>query len=115
METVEENIDYKMIGQRIKKGRKKAKMSKEKLAKKINVTPAYISKIEKDSAQITLKMLSQISMALNIKIEHLISVPTKETNSCLTQDFQELLSKCSLEKQKLIYNISKIVLDIKFV
>ena len=45
MKIIEANIDYKLIGERIKEARRKAGLSQEKLAEMIDVTTVYVSKI----------------------------------------------------------------------
>ena len=104
MKIIEANIDYKLIGERIKEARRKAGLSQEKLAEMIDVTTVYVSKIER-GGQINLKRLSQMSIALNVPMEN---------ENYLNKEFQELLDKCSKDKQRLIYNIAKIVSGIKF-
>ena len=41
------NIDYKLIGQRITKHRKKLHITQEKLAEQLDVSTAFVSKIER--------------------------------------------------------------------
>lgn len=114
MEIIEANIDYKLIGERIKEARKKAGISQERLAEIIDVANAYISRIERGSSQINLKRLSQISIALSIPIDKLINGTTVESKIYLNKEFQEVLEKCTKDQQKLIYNIAKIVAGIHF-
>ena len=115
MKIIEANVDYQLIGQRIKEARKKAGWSQEKLAETIDVATVYISRVERGGTTINLKRLAQISMALSIPIEKLVTGITVESRSYLNREFQELLMQCSPEKQQLIYNIAKIVAGIKFV
>ena len=115
MEIIEANIDFKIIGKRIKEARKNAGLSQEKLAEKIDVGTVYISRVEKGGTQVNLRRLSQISIALNVPIEKLIIGTTQECNNYLDKEFKEILSTCTIDKQKLIYNIAKIVSGIKFV
>lgn len=114
MKIIEANIDYKLIGDRIKEARKNAGLSQENLAEMIDVTTVYISKVER-GGQINLKRLSQISIALSVPIEKLINGTTMENENYLSKEFQELLSQCTKDKQRLIYNIAKIVSGVKFV
>ena len=114
MKIIEANIDYKLIGERIKEARKNAGLSQEKLAEMIDVTTVYISRVER-GGQINLKRLSQISIALSVPIERLLNGTTMESKNYLNKEFQELLSQCTKDKQRLIYNIAKIVSGINFV
>ena len=115
METIEANVDYKLIGQRIKEARKEAGWSQEMLAEKIDVAVAYISRVERGGTSINLKRLAQISIALATPMEKLVTGINVESRNYLHKEFEELLMKCSPEKQQLIYNIAKIVSGIKFV
>lgn len=113
MKIIEANIDYKLIGERIKEARKKAGLSQEKLAEMIDVTTVYISRIER-GGQINLKRLSQISIALSVSIVQLLNGTTMESENYLNKEFEQLLSQCTKDKQRLIYNIAKIVSGVKF-
>ena len=107
-------IDYSIIGQRINKARKAKSLTQEQLAEKIDVSIAFLSRIERGNSQINLKRLSQMSIALNVPIEKILNGTTMENENYLNKEFQELLDKCSKDKQRLIYNIAKIVSGIKF-
>lgn len=115
MRTVEANIDLKLIGQRIKEARAKKGWSQEKLAEKMDVATAYLSKVERGGSTINLKRLAQISIALDVPIEELITGVIKEDDRYLEKDFYEILQKCSKDKQRLIYNIARIVASANFV
>lgn len=107
-------IDYKIIGQRIKDARKNKGFFQEQLAEMLDVTVPYISRIERGK-QINLKRLAQISKVLDVSIEYLISGVATQSKNYLDKDLYEVLLQCTPEKQKLIYNIAKIVSGVKFV
>lgn len=108
-------IDYELIGKRIRDARRKKGWSQEELSEEIDVAVAYLSRIETGTAQINLKRLIQISQALDEPIEKIISgtIPTQE--NYLDKDLYDILIKCTPAKQKLIYNIAKIVSGSNFV
>ncbi len=115
MEIIDANIDLKLIGQRIKKARAKKGWSQEKLAETIDIATAYLSRVERGGTTINLKRLGQISIALNVPMEELITGVVKEDYRYLNKEFDELLKQCSKDKQRLIYNIARIVAGVKFV
>ena len=112
---IEPNIDYKLIGKRIREARKRVGISQEKLGELIDVATAYVSRVERGSSHVNLKKLSQISVALNTPIEELVSDTTTKSKNYLSKEFQEVLSKCSPDQQSLIYNIARIVSEIEFI
>lgn len=108
-------IDYKLIGQRIKETRRKKGLSQEKLAEELDVTVVYISRIERGCSEINLKRLAQISTLLNVPIEYLIGGVVTKAENYLDKELYEVLIQCTPSKQKLIYNLAKIVAGAKFV
>ncbi len=108
-------IDYKLIGERIKKARLKKNWSQDKLSEEIDVTIAYISRVERGSSKVNLKRLSQICEALNIEMEELICGTTTSSKKYLDKDLYEIIINCTPEKQRLIYKIAKIVEKAEFV
>lgn len=115
MEIIDANIDFKLIGQRIREARAKKGWSQEKLAETIDVATAYLSRVERGGTTINLKRLGQISVALDIPMEELITGVIKEDYRYLNREFEKILKKCSKDKQRLIYNIARIVAGVKFV
>ena len=104
------NIDYNLIGERIKEARKNKGYTQEKLAEEIDVAVAYVSRLEK-GFPINLKRIAQISQVLDISIEYLLSGTVPKSDNYLNKDFEEILETCSPEKLKLIYNIARTIVD----
>ena len=107
-------IDYKVIGQRIKEERKKKGWSQELLSEKIDVSIAYINRVEKGS-QINLKRLAQLSRVLEVDISYFITGSLVYDKHYLDKDLYEILIKCTPIKQRLIYNIAQIVCESDFI
>ena len=55
------NIDFSLIGQRIKQKRKAIKITQEKLAEELSVTVGYVSQIEGGRVKVNLEMLGKIA------------------------------------------------------
>ena len=65
-------LDYYIIGERLKKARTDKNLTQEKLAEKLDVSIAFLSRIERGSSHISLKRLSQICDIFNLcKIQKL--------------------------------------------
>lgn len=108
-------IDYKIIGQRIREERRKKGWSQEKLSEEIDVTTVYISRVERGHGQVNLKRLAQISKALGTTMEYLIGGTSVNAPNYLDKELYETLITCTPAKQRLIYNIAQIVSHAKFV
>lgn len=106
---MEKDIDYSLIGERIREARKKKGWSQEKLSEEIDIATAFLSRVETGHSQINLKRLAQISRALDVPMESLITGVDTSSERYLDKELYEILINCTPEQQKLIYSIAKIV------
>lgn len=104
-------IDYSLIGERLKKARLSKKLTQENLAEKMDVSVAFLSRVERGSSHINLNRLTEICSILGVSIGYILSGVTSDSKNYLDDDFKNILSKCSAEKQKLIYNIAKTIAE----
>jgi len=63
----------KILGETIRKFRKHARMSQEKLAEKAELHPVYVGKIERGEKWISLHALIRIADALGIGVSDLVA------------------------------------------
>ncbi len=102
-------IDYSVIGERLKLARKEKHLTQEQLAEKIDVSIAFLSRIERGSSQINLKRLSQICEILDVTEGDILNGVSNKSTKYLDFEFANLLKSCSSEKQKLIYDVAKVI------
>lgn len=107
------DIDFKLIGERIKKERIKNGYGQNKLAKELNVSDTYINKIE-NGCEISLKNLAKISQVLEIEIEELIVGTVFNNSNYLEKDLHQILLKCTPLERNFIYNVARIVAESHF-
>ena len=104
-------IDYSVIGSRIKQARLAKNMTQEDLADKIDISVAFLSRVERGNSHINLKRLQQLCSILDVSEGYLLSGTSEDSKNYLNKDFQELLEKCNPEQLKLIYNLAKTVVE----
>ena len=104
-------IDYSIVGERLKKARHDQKLTQEKLAEKLDVSVAYISRVESGSSHVNLKRLNQLCTLLDVSESYILTGAAENSKSYLDGEFKELLEKCTPEQQKLIYNIAKTIIN----
>ncbi len=102
-------LDYNIIGERLKRARIDNGLTQEKLAEKLDVSIAFLSRIERGSSHISLKRLSQICDILGITEGSILNGSSNNSNSYLSLEFDNLLKNTTPEKQKLIYKIAKVI------
>lgn len=101
--------DYNIIGKRIKAKRTAAHLTQEQLAEYLNISVAFLSRVERGSTAINLKRLTQIADILGISPAELLTGSNTNSKEYLKLEFSEVLDKCNSKQQKLIYQISEIV------
>ena len=102
-------LDYNIIAERLKKARTENNLTQEKLAEKLNVSIAFLSRIERGSSHISLKRLSQICDILGISEGSILNGSSNNSNTYLSSEFDDILKSTTPEKQKLIYKIAKVI------
>lgn len=104
-------IDYSIMGERLKKARLSKKLTQEDLAEEMDVSVAFLSRIERGKSPINLKRLNQLCSLLDISEGYILSGTSSNSETYLVEDFKSILDSCSSKKQKLIYDIAKVIAD----
>ena len=104
-------IDYSVIGQRIKQARLAKNLTQEDLAEKIDISVAFLSRVERGNSHINLKRLNQLCRLLDISEGYVLNGSSSNAENYLDKEFAELLKSCSPEKQRLIYDVAKVIAD----
>ena len=103
------NIDYKLIGTRIKRARKVIGMTQEIMAEKLGVSIGYISQVERGVTKISLDLLAAISSILNCDIAGLISESAINSSEYLESEIVSELRNLDQKKRKFVLNIIKMI------
>jgi len=93
------DLNYVEIGKRIKIRRKEQNLTQEKLSEIIDVSPSYISEIERGSSIASLATITKIAETLNLNLDYLIFGITQNN---LNNTFSEIL-KTIPEKNRELY------------
>ncbi len=104
-------LDYTIIGQRLKKARMDKKMTQENLAEKLDVSIAFLSRIERGNSHINLKRLSQVCEILGVSEGYILNGTSSNSTNYLSSEFNDILNTVSPKKQKLIYKLAQVVKD----
>lgn len=104
-------LDYNVIGKRIKEARRAKNLTQEALSEQLDLSVAFLSRVERGSSHINLKRLNQICDILDVSEGYILNGADSTKDNYLNKEFAELLKKCPPEKQKMIYEIAKTVLE----
>ncbi len=72
------NLQLDVIGEMIKKARKEKKLTQEELGKLVNVQKAQISRLEKNTNNISLETIIKVFKAMNVKIKLKMEIDDNE-------------------------------------
>ncbi len=104
-------INYSIIGTRLKQARISKKMTQEKLAEALDVSVAYISRVECGSTTVNLKRLTEICSLLGVSEGDILDGASSCSTSYLSSAFSDLLQSCPPDKIDLIYKVAKVIAD----
>jgi len=102
------NIDYKLIGERIKRIRKSQNMTQETLAERLNVSIGYVSQVERGITKISLDLLGAISSILGCDVACFISESAVNSNEYMESEIIREIRKLDNKKRKFILELIKI-------
>lgn len=66
------NIDYYLVGQKIKNKRKQCGLTQEQLAEKCDISVSYIAHIERGTKSLSLETAVKVSNVLDVSLDYLI-------------------------------------------
>lgn len=95
-------LNYVEIGKRIKIKRKELKLTQEKLSEIIDVSPSYVSEIERGTSISSLATITKIAQTLNVSLDYLI-YGINQNNSATT--FFEILKTIPKKNHELYINL----------
>ena len=104
-------LDYKLIGERLRKARNQKGYTQEKLAEMMNVSVAYLSRIETGATHINLKRLNELSNILGVSEALILNGASENSETYLNEEISSILRDCSPEQKELIYHIANIIIE----
>lgn len=102
------NIDYKLIGERIKRVRKSRGITQEAMAERLNVSIGYVSQVERGVTKISLDLLGAISSILDSDIADFISESAVNSNEYMETELISEIRKLDKRKKKFILNLIRL-------
>ena len=99
------DINFKLIGKRIKEVRKQRSLTQADLAELTGMSNSYISYIETAKKQASLESLVQISNALGVTVDELLCGNQLYSPTDYQTDIDLLMDDCSLLERRFIYEL----------
>lgn len=105
--------NYKIIGNRIQQKRKAHNITQEQMAEHLNVTPGYISQIERGVTKINLDTLSSICDVLKCDMTDFIYNSNPEANASYEDDIFSYYEQLTPTERRMLHCLLKTYIDNK--
>ena len=102
-------LDYKIIGNRIKAFRKAKKWTQEYLAELSGVDPSYISHIERAATKASLATIVSIVNCLGVTLDEVVYTNLVKSSHVSNKLIDELLEDCTADELNAIAEVVKTV------
>ena len=99
---MQQEIDYKKLGLRIKEIRQTRGFTQENLAEMVSCNVSHISNIENNYTKASLNVLVAIANALDVTIDYLLSNQYRDSSTALDNEILKALRNCNNEKKERI-------------
>jgi transcriptional regulator with XRE-family HTH domain len=98
---------YKDIGQKVKSLRERRGLTQERLAELAELSPTYISHIERGSKNVSLNALMRLADALEVPVERLLCDSCPTDRNAFLPEVQALLADCSPHERCILLEIAE--------
>lgn len=102
-------LDFRLIGQRIKEIRMEKRLTQEYLAKMTDVNVSHISNIETNKVKISLTLLVGICNALDVTIDYLLENEYHNATTVTEKELINTVKNMEKEKQEILLRIAKVL------
>lgn len=101
------DIDYSSVGARIKYIRTQKGLSQEELAEFADVSPVYISNIERGEKSASLKTIIAVANAMNTSTDSILLDSLSHTDDGQERALFDVVCDCTKEEHDIIINFTK--------
>lgn len=105
-------MDYKDIGVRIRKARKTAGLSQEKLAEEVGVGTTHISHIETGKVLPSMSVFISLLNVLQISADEVVAGNVERSEVQLMKEVQEIMEDCTPEQRRKLIQVMRSVKEI---
>lgn len=106
-------LDYRLLGERIKRQRRLKGTTQENFAEYLNVSVGYISQIERGISKVSLERLIEISGYLDCSVDYLLEGTSPGDDKYLVNELDGLFNQLSAFEKKALAHLLKEYLTLK--
>ena len=103
-------VDYKLIGTRIKEQRRLREYTQEDLAEKLEVSVGYISQVERGITRISLDLLAEVSTVLECDMAVLVTGSAMNRESYMRDEIGTLYDQLNHREKQLTLGFMELLI-----
>ncbi len=103
-------MDYKTLGERIRRERLAHKITQEVLAEKANISVSFLGQVERGERKPSLKTVVSIANSLGVTVDYLLSDSYKIAPKSLVDELNFLVREGSEKEIKTVIEVTKTIL-----
>lgn len=104
-----DNLDFALIGKRIKEVRTDRQLTQEYLAKVTDVNVSHISNIETNKVKVSLTLLVSICNAMNVTIDYILGNEYNAPTTAFETELLNTVDKLDSSKKEQLLRIAKVL------
>lgn len=106
---MDNNVDYKKLGERIRAERHHLRLTQAQLAEAIDISDTYMGAIERGERGLSLDTLVMLAKRLGVTVDYLLSDSVSVTDSNIMEQFKQLMDSHPLERKQMAINVLRAV------
>lgn len=104
-------MDYKRLGQRIRKERLKLGLTQANLSEDVDISEAYMGQIERGERNLALDTLIRLANRLSVSVDYLLKDSIDDSNDNIINQLRQLIENRSMEHKQLVLDVIKTILS----
>lgn len=102
-------MDYKRLGERIRKERRRLNLTQAQLAEDIDISDTYMGAIERGERSLTLDTLVRLVNRLGVTVDYMLSDSVADNDSNIMEQFKQIIDCQPLERKQMAINVLRAV------
>ncbi len=102
-------MDYKRLGERIRKERHRLNLTQAQLAEAIDISDTYMGAIERGERNLTLDTLVRLVNRLGVTVDYMLSDSVADNDSNIMEQFKQIMDRQPLERKQMAINVLRAV------
>lgn len=104
-------MDYKALGDKIRRQRQQKNLTQEKLAEKVDISESFMGHIERGDRKLSIDTLVKIAQELDISIDYLLLDTIKMEPDVYLNEIVSTLGKKNKKQVKALLNVVKLLAE----